>query len=1054
MAVTRERFSLSFDQTLNSKRRQQITSNLLGLNTLFGEVGQCTTSTNRWADIAPWRCACCELDYASARRAAVSRTRSDALLDVFNKYASVVKGGVRYMTADDFIRRYLGLYPADNYNKETIRLLASAADTTKDGFISFEEFSAFESILCSPDALYLTAFGLFDKNASESITCDEFEKIIRHTRPLVEMDFDFNSDFIKRYFGRDKKRALGYLAFCQLLHDFYEELGIQAFKKYDKNADGTISSVDFLKIMTTIKKHLLTDFVQKNLITVSGGNAAGHRVTYAFYTAFNSVLSQMELIKQIYVRNARGSLQHEMTREEFLNATQSYPQITPFEVTYAFYTAFNSVLSQMELIKQIYVRNARGSLQHEMTREEFLNATQSYPQITPFEVEILFNLAEAAHPGKKTLSLRDIEYIDPQRLKSISYTPRPTTVRAVKMKEERGVVAASYSPLSAADTTKDGFISFEEFSAFESILCSPDALYLTAFGLFDKNASESITCDEFEKIIRHTRPLVEMDFDFNSDFIKRYFGRDKKRALGYLAFCQLLHDFYEELGIQAFKKYDKNADGTISSVDFLKIMTTIKKHLLTDFVQKNLITVSGGNAAGHRVTYAFYTAFNSVLSQMELIKQIYVRNARGSLQHEMTREEFLNATQSYPQITPFEVEILFNLAEAAHPGKKTLSLRDIEYIDPQRLKSISYTPRPTTVRAVKTKEERGVVAAVLESAYRFTIGSIAGACGATAVYPIDLVKTRMQNQRSGPLIGEVAYKHSFDCFKKVIKFEGILGLYRGLLPQVVGVAPEKAIKLTVNDTVRDKFTVDGHIPLWAEILAGGCGGASQVIFTNPLEIVKIRLQVAGEVKNGPRVGVLSVLRDLGLLGLYKGAKACFLRDIPFSAIYFPVYANTKLATADSDGHNGPGSLFASAFIAGVPAAALVTPADVIKTRLQVAARAGQTTYDGLLDCARKVMREEGPRAFWKGTAARVCRSSPQFAVTLFAYELLQRIFYVDFGGIRPVGSEVPARKTLADESSSNPEHIGGYRLAGATFNGIEHKFGLFMPRFEAVSHAK
>lgn len=54
----------------------------------------------------------------------------------------------------------------------------------------------------------------------------------------------------------------------------------------------------------------------------------------------------------------------------------------------------------------------------------------------------------------------------------------------------------------------------------------------------------------------------------------------------------------------------------------------------------------------------------------------------------------------------------------------------------------------------------------------------------------------------------------------------------------------------------------------------------------------------------------------------------------------------------------------------------------------------------------KVMREEGPRAFWKGTAARVCRSSPQFAVTLFAYELLQRIFYVDFGGNRPIASQV------------------------------------------------
>ncbi|KAK5986414.1 hypothetical protein GCK32_021420 [Trichostrongylus colubriformis] len=81
----------------------------------------------------------------------------------------------------------------------------------------------------------------------------------------------------------------------------------------------------------------------------------------------------------------------------------------------------------------------------------------------------------------------------------------------------------------------------------------------------------------------------------------------------------------------------------------------------------------------------------------------------------------------------------------------------------------------------------------------------------------------------------------------------MLGLYRGLLPQIVGVAPEKAIKLTVNDFVRDKFNNNGRIPIWAEILAGGCAGGSQVIFTNPLEIVKIRLQVAGEIRTAHRV---------------------------------------------------------------------------------------------------------------------------------------------------------------------------------------------------------
>ena len=51
---------------------------------------------------------------------------------------------------------------------------------------------------------------------------------------------------------------------------------------------------------------------------------------------------------------------------------------------------------------------------------------------------------------------------------------------------------------------------------------------------------------------------------------------------------------------------------------------------------------------------------------------------------------------------------------------------------------------------------------------------------------------------------------------------------------------------------------------------------------------------------------------------------------------------------------------------GVPAASLTTPADVIKTRLQVAARAGQTTYNGVFDAARKIWQEEGTKAFWKG----------------------------------------------------------------------------------------
>lgn len=129
-----------------------------------------------------------------------------------------------------------------------------------------------------------------------------------------------------------------------------------------------------------------------------------------------------------------------------------------------------------------------------------------------------------------------------------------------------------------------------------------------------------------------------------------------------------------------------------------------------------------------------------------------------------------------------------------------------------------------------------------------------------------------------------------------------MGLYRGLVPQLLGVAPEKAIKLTVNDLVRDKFSVEGQqLALWSEVVAGACAGGSQVVFTNPLEIVKIRLQVAGEIAGGSKIRAWSVVKDLGFFGLYKGARACLLRDVPFSAIYFPAYAHTKQKFADENG---------------------------------------------------------------------------------------------------------------------------------------------------------
>ncbi|XP_014601867.1 PREDICTED: calcium-binding mitochondrial carrier protein Aralar1 isoform X4 [Polistes canadensis] len=544
---------------------------------------------------------------------------------------------------------------------------------------------------------------------------------------------------------------------------------------------------------------------------------------------------------------------------------------------------------------------------------------------------------------------------------------------------------ADYNPDSVnllagiVDTSKDGLISFAEFQAFEGLLCVPDALYKTAFQLFDTNGNGMVTFDEFTEVMRKTVLHQRMPFNMDSSFIKLYFGKDKGRLISYAEFSQFLHDFHEEYATEAFKKFDKDGTGFISAVDFQDIMLSIKSHLLTKDVKDNLIPAVNTVQSGRKVSFPYFMAFNSLLNNMELIKRIYLNATNGHRYQEVTKEEFLHSAQMMSQITPLEVDILFHLCHLLHQTGTTeddeadsrfgkIVYNDLVAITPEQyFKQI--TKRLAEIKAVSSPEERGVIVQILESGYRFVLGSIGGAVGATVVYPIDLVKTRLQNQRTGSFIGELMYRNSLDCLRKVMRHEGFFGLYRGLLPQLMGVAPEKAIKLTVNDFVRDKFMdKNGILPVYGEIISGACAGGSQVIFTNPLEIVKIRLQVAGEIAGGTKVRAWSVVKELGLFGLYKGAKACFLRDVPFSAIYFPMYAHIKAKLADEGGYNTPLSLLFSGAIAGVPAAALVTPADVIKTRLQVVARAGQTTYTGLLDCARKVYNEEGARAFWKGAS--------------------------------------------------------------------------------------
>ncbi|XP_077177512.1 mitochondrial glutamate carrier 1 isoform X1 [Paroedura picta] len=291
-------------------------------------------------------------------------------------------------------------------------------------------------------------------------------------------------------------------------------------------------------------------------------------------------------------------------------------------------------------------------------------------------------------------------------------------------------------------------------------------------------------------------------------------------------------------------------------------------------------------------------------------------------------------------------------------------------------------------------------------------GGIAGLIGVTCVFPIDLAKTRLQNQQNGQRM----YTSMSDCLIKTIRSEGYFGMYRGAAVNLTLVTPEKAIKLAANDFFRHHLSKDGKkLTLLKEMLAGCGAGTCQVIVTTPMEMLKIQLQDAGRIaaqkklmaaqaqlspstSAGAAESVVEarttamqitreLLRNKGIAGLYKGLGATLLRDVPFSIVYFPLFANLNKLGQKSPDVKAPFYVsFLSGCLAGSTAAVAVNPCDVIKTRLQSLQRGiNEDTYSGITDCARKIWKKEGPTAFFKGAYCRALVIAPLFGIAQVVY---------------------------------------------------------------------
>ncbi|KAK1693575.1 hypothetical protein QYE76_010272 [Lolium multiflorum] len=230
-------------------------------------------------------------------------------------------------------------------------------------------------------------------------------------------------------------------------------------------------------------------------------------------------------------------------------------------------------------------------------------------------------------------------------------------------------------------------------------------------------------------------------------------------------------------------------------------------------------------------------------------------------------------------------------------------------------------------------------------------GAAAGVVVETALYPIDTVKTRLQAAKG---ISKIEWK----------------GLYAGLAGNIAGVLPASAIFVGVYEPTKRKLLeiFPEYLSAVAHLTAGAIGGAASSLIRVPTEVVKQRMQLS-EFKSAPDA-VRLILRKEGIKGLYAGYGSFLLRDLPFDAIQFCIYEQLRIGyklAAKRDLKDAENAIIGA--FAGVFTGAVTTPLDVLKTRLMVQGQANQ--YNGIISCAKTILREEGAGAFLKGIEPRV-----------------------------------------------------------------------------------
>jgi len=250
-----------------------------------------------------------------------------------------------------------------------------------------------------------------------------------------------------------------------------------------------------------------------------------------------------------------------------------------------------------------------------------------------------------------------------------------------------------------------------------------------------------------------------------------------------------------------------------------------------------------------------------------------------------------------------------------------------------------------------------------------------------------------------------------DAFLKISRTEGISSLWSGLSPTLVLAVPTTVIYFTMYeqlkvsiDTLRRAMSANqdilsGETPKWVSLSSGGLARLLAVSLVSPLELIRTKMQS----KKMPWSDVHKCLKDLvktqGVRGLWNGYTATLLRDVPFSALYWPMYEQCK-ATMNLYTSNRDSFLvnFGSGAIAGSVASTVTLPFDVIKTIKMI--EMGEKDIMGVkpgrsrgnMTIAKELVREQGAKGLFAGLIPRLLKVAPACAIMISSYEFCKAFF--------------------------------------------------------------